>query len=119
MLRSHGSVALEGLPDAASVVSRRGRQGPAPTPQTERLNVRIKTRGFAPMQLFVRRGLLFFFLLAVLAPATAQPSQQEDRVQVGDEAIDFTMQSIDGETFALSDVRGEKNVVVIFFRGTW
>jgi cytochrome oxidase Cu insertion factor (SCO1/SenC/PrrC family) len=83
--------------------------------------VREMNRAMRPsLKLFVRQGLCLVFMLAVLTPLAAQPAQmQEDRVQVGDEAIDFTMQSLDGETVSLSDMRGEKNVVVIFFRGTW
>jgi hypothetical protein len=58
-----------------------------------------------------------FVLLLGAAPAAA--GRQPERVAVGDSAIDFTMQSIDGETYTLSDLRGEKNAIVIFFRGTW
>ena len=63
--------------------------------------------------------------LLILAPAsvvaTAQPAApaQATQVAVGDTAIDFTLQSTHGETYRLSDLRGEKNVVIIFFRGTW
>lgn len=59
---------------------------------------------------------LFVLLIGTAAAATGQ---QAERVAVGDTAIDFTMQSIDGETYTLSDLRGEKNAIVIFFRGTW
>lgn len=51
-------------------------------------------------------------------PQSASATQAE-RVALGDEAIDFTMESIDGETYRLSDLRGEKSVIIIFFRGTW
>ena len=73
------------------------------------------------------RGRTFLGLLAVLLMSVAAltvashgaSATQAERVAVGDEAIDFTMQSIDGETYRLSDLRGEKNVIVIFFRGAW
>ncbi len=65
-----------------------------------------------------RLGILLVLSLA-LVPLVAGASAQSMRVAVGDEAIDFTMQSIDGETYSLGDLRGEKTVVLIFFRGTW
>jgi len=63
-------------------------------------------------------ALLLLFLLAGTV-AAAPATQQEDRVAVGDTAIDFTLESIDGETFRLADLRGEKNAIIIFFRGSW
>ncbi len=54
-----------------------------------------------------------------LPAGSAEPAAQAGRVAVGDEAADFTLESIDGETYRLSDLRGEKNAIVIFFRGTW
>lgn len=66
---------------------------------------------------------LFVVLLMSAATIPAAPQRasaaQAARVAVGDEAIDFTMESIDGETYRLSDLRGEKNAVIIFFRGAW
>ena len=70
-------------------------------------------------------AFLGFFLVFLMSAATmtAAPqgasATQAERVAVGDEAIDFTMESIDGETYRLSDLRGEKNAIIIFFRGTW
>jgi hypothetical protein len=40
-------------------------------------------------------------------------------VQVGSDAANFTLESIDGEMLRLSDLEGDKNVVLVFFRGTW
>lgn len=65
-----------------------------------------------------RLGILLILSLA-LVPAVAGAAQQAARVAVGDEVIDFTLQSIDGETYSLADLRGEKTAIVIFFRGTW
>lgn len=65
-----------------------------------------------------RLALLLLLTLALL-PLAATGAQQDMRVAVGDEAIDFSMESIDGETYSLSGLRGEKTAVVIFFRGTW
>ena len=42
-----------------------------------------------------------------------------DRVQVGDTAPDFTLASYEGGPVTLSDFRGEKKVVLVFYRGHW
>ena len=44
---------------------------------------------------------------------------QAERVEVGQEAPGFSLVGTDGESYAPSDLRGEKNLVLIFFRGTW
>ena len=47
------------------------------------------------------------------------PPVDLDRVQVGDTAPDFALQSYDDGVVALSDFRGEKDVVLVFYRGHW
>ena len=47
------------------------------------------------------------------------PGVDLDRVQVGDEAPDFTLTSLAGPPLRLSSFRGEKNVVLVFYRGHW
>lgn len=47
------------------------------------------------------------------------PPTDLDRVQAGDVAPDFTLVSLDGPPVTLSDFRGEKNVVLVFYRGHW
>lgn len=47
------------------------------------------------------------------------PPYQPDRVQVGDEAPDFTLPDIDGTPVSLSDFRGSHLVVLTFYRGHW
>ncbi len=42
-----------------------------------------------------------------------------DRVKVGDTAPDFSLLAYSGDTISLSDFRGEKNVVLVFYRGHW
>lgn len=42
-----------------------------------------------------------------------------ERVKVGDLAPDFTLESRDGRRVTLSDYRGAKNVVLVFYRGWW
>lgn len=47
------------------------------------------------------------------------PPTDVDRVQAGDVAPDFTLTSLAGPPVTLSDFRGEKNVVLVFYRGHW
>ena len=47
------------------------------------------------------------------------PAVDLDRVQVGDTAPDFSLESYDGNVVTLSDFRGRKDVVLVFFRGHW
>lgn len=53
------------------------------------------------------------------AAFAADDAEQSKRVEVGQEAPAFSLQGSDGETYTLEDLRGKKNVVLIFFRGTW
>lgn len=59
----------------------------------------------------------------VVAPAVALGGlpalASSDRIQVGQEAPDFTLRSPDGSVRRLSELRGKKSLVLIFFRGTW
>lgn len=69
------------------------------------------------------------FLLALwAAPGLAQDSDssaeaeapaQAERVAVGDEAPDFELPDLDGNPHHLADLRGDKPVVLVFFRGAW
>ncbi len=68
-------------------------------------------------------GLL---LLATAAVAALGPKDGRDlppadlnRVQVGQPAPDFTLESMDGAPVTLSDFRGKKRVVLVFYRGHW
>ena len=47
------------------------------------------------------------------------PGTDLDRVQVGDGAPDFSLVSLAGPIVTLSDFRGEKNVILVFYRGYW
>jgi cytochrome oxidase Cu insertion factor (SCO1/SenC/PrrC family) len=42
-----------------------------------------------------------------------------DRVQVGNTAPDFSLVSLAGPPVTLSSFRGEKNVILVFYRGHW
>ena len=41
------------------------------------------------------------------------------RVAVGDEAPDFELESSQGESFELGSLRGDKQALLVFYRGTW
>ena len=47
------------------------------------------------------------------------PGVDTGRVAVGDLAPDFSLMSYAGTVTTLSDFRGEKNVVLVFYRGYW
>ncbi|MBI4420329.1 MAG: redoxin domain-containing protein [Gemmatimonadetes bacterium] len=47
------------------------------------------------------------------------PATDLDRVKVGDAAPDFTLAALDGRRLTLSDYRGKKNVILVFYRGWW
>ena len=47
------------------------------------------------------------------------PPTEIDRVAVGSEAPDFSLVAMNNEVTTLSDFRGEKNVVLVFYRGHW
>lgn len=78
----------------------------------------------------LRRGLLavaFFLFFPIsltfvqLGPkdgANLKPTDLE-RVKVGDRAPDFALENMDGRRISLSDFRGKKNVVLVFYRGHW
>jgi cytochrome oxidase Cu insertion factor (SCO1/SenC/PrrC family) len=73
-------------------------------------------------------ALLALFLLAA-APAGAQtlgpadgrdlPATDLERVSVGSEAPLFTLESFDRGPVELAGFRGDKNVVLVFYRGHW
>ena len=41
------------------------------------------------------------------------------RIKVGQPAPDFTLEDVDGKSITLSDFRGKKTVVLVFYRGFW
>lgn len=70
--------------------------------------------------------VLLIFLLISLVYAQLGPKDKAglrptdlERVNVGDMAPDFTLENMDGRAISLSDFRGKKNVVLVFYRGHW
>ncbi len=75
---------------------------------------------------WIARALLSLSLMA--APAWAQLGPKDgtgmaptdlERVKVGQTAPDFTLTNMDGRPISLSDYRGKKSVVLVFYRGHW
>ena len=56
-----------------------------------------------------------------LGPVDGQdlPGEDLDRIQVGDAAPDFTLESLRGGPVTLSEFRGDRDVVLVFYRGHW
>lgn len=56
-----------------------------------------------------------------LGPADGHglPPTEIERVAVGDPAPDFTLVTLGGDTLTLSDFRGKKDVILVFYRGHW
>ena len=67
-----------------------------------------------------------FLILSTVQAAQLGPRDGEnlkptdlERIKVGDTPLDFTLENTDGKQITLSDFRGEKNVVLVFYRGHW
>jgi hypothetical protein len=56
-----------------------------------------------------------------LGPADGRdlPGTDLDRVTAGDVAPDFSLVSLAGPVFTLSEFLGQRNVVLVFYRGWW
>lgn len=77
----------------------------------------------------VRSLVAFAFALFITCePAFAQLGPKDgvklsptdlDRIKVGQPVPDFTLENMDGKQISLSDFRGKKSVVLVFYRGQW
>jgi cytochrome oxidase Cu insertion factor (SCO1/SenC/PrrC family) len=47
------------------------------------------------------------------------PPTDLERVATDDVAPDFSLRALSGEIVTLSDLRGRRNVVLVFYRGHW
>ena len=81
----------------------------------------VKQRLHAAAVLTVAAGVILGCGSPELGPKDGRdlPREDLDRVQVGDEAPDFTLAAYSGNYITLSDYRGKKNVVPVFYRGHW
>ena len=60
-------------------------------------------------------------VLAQLGPKDGPDLAPTDlnRIKVGQPAPDFSLENVDGNLMTLSDFRGKKTVVLVFYRGYW
>ena len=76
------------------------------------------------------RSLVAFALVLLITcpPAFAQLGPKDganlaptdlERIKVGQPAPDFILENIDGKQVSLSEFRGKKSVVLVFYRGQW
>ena len=56
-----------------------------------------------------------------LGPVDGQdlPATDPERVAVGTLAPDFRLETLEGDTLGLSEFRGKKDVILVFYRGWW
>ena len=67
---------------------------------------------------------LLALALGAALPATAQEAEAaatpaQPPIAVGEQAPTFHLTASDGTAFSLEDLEGQKNLVLVFFRGTW
>jgi cytochrome oxidase Cu insertion factor (SCO1/SenC/PrrC family) len=79
------------------------------------------------MKLKLIAGLVFASTVATAA-AFAQVGPKDNanlsateigRIKIGQAAPDFALENTDGKAITLSDFRGKKAVVLVFYRGYW
>jgi cytochrome oxidase Cu insertion factor (SCO1/SenC/PrrC family) len=60
-------------------------------------------------------------VLAQLGPKDGPDLAPTDlnRIKAGQAAPDFSLENADGNVITLSDFRGKKTVVLVFYRGYW
>jgi cytochrome oxidase Cu insertion factor (SCO1/SenC/PrrC family) len=60
-------------------------------------------------------------LFAQLGPKdpTSGSATELERIKVGQAAPDFALENVEGQAVNLSDFRGKKAVVLVFYRGYW
>jgi cytochrome oxidase Cu insertion factor (SCO1/SenC/PrrC family) len=63
-------------------------------------------------------GTLAFAQLGPKDGASLAPTDLE-RIKVGQPAPDFALEDVNGKSVSLSDFRGKKSVVLVFYRGYW
>ena len=65
--------------------------------------------------------LLGAMTVTALGPISslAEEAGATQRVEVGQTAPDFTLPDPDGKEHAALALRGEKNLLLVFFRGVW
>jgi cytochrome oxidase Cu insertion factor (SCO1/SenC/PrrC family) len=79
--------------------------------------------------MIVRAILAIVFVVSIAySPALAQSGPKDganlaptdlERIKVGQAPPDFTLEDKDGKKISLSEYRGKKSVVLVFYRGHW
>lgn len=64
-------------------------------------------------------GTLTIGTMTMEATAMGAEPSPAGRIEVGQQAPAFSLTSSDGKTYSLADLRGEKDLALVFFRGTW
>ena len=71
---------------------------------------------------------IMFLILVIFSDGYAQLGPKDgaglnpmdlERVRVGDQAPDFTLEDTNGRNITLSEFRNNKKVVLVFYRGHW
>ena len=70
---------------------------------------------FRPKSLRAKAALVGFVALMSVTTATALAQS----LSVGQEAPGFNLESSQGERFELASLRGDKQALLVFYRGTW
>ena len=80
-----------------------------------------------PTVLLVTPWMIVAALALLEPPAGTLPQDAASRgtadigdvLEIGVQPPDFMLSSIDGDSFALGDLRGVQSAVLVFFRGAW
>ena len=62
---------------------------------------------------------MVFLTALILSASLAAAEPRKTPVAVGETAPDFSLQDQNGQTVKLSASRGERPVVLVFYRGYW
>ena len=67
----------------------------------------------------MKKTLSLLFIYALLSAGAAFGQAREKPVEIGDMAPDFTLVDQNGRKRSLSEERGKRPVVLVFYRGHW
>jgi cytochrome oxidase Cu insertion factor (SCO1/SenC/PrrC family) len=83
---------------------------------------------FGGCMMKIRQMMIACMILSSVVVASAELPQKGEadlsptdleRVKVGGQAPGFTLGDMDGKSVSLSEFRGQKHVVLVFYRGYW